>query len=50
MTFIKEIPYKKNGLNREKTHFFVFLDFTVPKEVKNFFFIFPGCKIIFLNM
>ena len=47
--FYKGNPLEKNGLNREKTHFFVFFIFTVPHEVKNFFFIFPGCKIIFLN-
>ena len=47
--FYKGNPLEKNGLNREKTHFFVFFIFTVPHEVKNVFFIFPGCKIIFLN-
>ena len=47
--FYKGNPLGKNGLKREKTHFFVFFDFTVPHEVKIFFFIFPGSKKIFLN-
>jgi len=44
MTFTKEIPYKKNGLNREKTHFFRFFGFYSPKRGKKFFFYFSGLQ------